>query len=162
MKIFPDWLLNILGDNSDKGIFSAITPDNHVSRELADRLIQSHNAAQAFNASQSQMNAAQSPYNQYNGPGSPMPGANLYRPKPPYHYEIATPLGKKVKVALERTLAELPFRVVTKLDTIRFGPADVTDPRFEVVFKGDKIVEFDNVDTFPTEADIARICLMCP
>jgi hypothetical protein len=33
---------------------------------------------------------------------------------------------------------------------------------FEVHYRGGKVLQFDNLDEFPTEADIAHICVNCP
>lgn len=75
------------------------------------------------------------------------------------HRELA---NRKVKLAVEQCVRELPFRLTHKIQEIRFGPDGVIDPRFEVVYMGGKVIEFENVDSFPTDADIARIALECP
>jgi hypothetical protein len=77
-------------------------------------------------------------------------------------YRTVTPIAVKIESALNRVCTMLPFCLVNKLVEVRFGPTGALDPTFEVVFKGGKIVAFDNLDTFPTDADIACIALECP
>lgn len=72
------------------------------------------------------------------------------------------PADFKIKAAIERVCAELPFRFTFKISEIRFGPEGVTDPGFEVVYMGGKAITFHNIDEFPTDADIGRILLECP
>lgn len=68
----------------------------------------------------------------------------------------------KIKLAVDRCVEQIPFRLAHKIQEIRFGPEGVLYPTFEVVYMGGKVIEFENVDTFPTDADIARIALECP
>lgn len=68
----------------------------------------------------------------------------------------------KIKLAVDRCVEQIPFRLCHKIQEIRFGPGSVVYPTFEVVYMGGKVVEFENVDSFPTDADIARIALECP
>lgn len=68
----------------------------------------------------------------------------------------------KIRLAVDRCVAQIPFRLAHRIQEIRFGPDGVIDPHFEVVYMGGKVIEFENVDTFPTDADIARIALDCP
>lgn len=94
---------------------------------------------------------------------APQMAQQQYEPKPSYHQEARHPLNQKVQNAIAHVIKALPYRVVERIEAIRFGPQSVVDPQFEVVFKGNADpVLFDNIDSFPTEADIARICLMCP
>lgn len=84
-------------------------------------------------------------------------------PEPPPKYSRSyRPFAYKADAAIERVCEQLPFRLAHKIAEIRFGPDGVVDPMFEVVFMGGKVIQFDNLDTFPTEADIARIAVECP
>jgi hypothetical protein len=88
---------------------------------------------------------------------------NLTKPSPPPTYsQQAKPTTRKVQLALDRAIVQLPMRLTYKVETIRFGPDGSDDPQFEVVFKGGKVITFDNLDTFPTDADIGRIAVECP
>jgi hypothetical protein len=68
--------------------------------------------------------------------------------QPPSYTHSAKPTNRKVQLALDRV--------------IRFGPDGSDDPHFEVIFKSGKVVTFEDVDHFPTDADIARIAVECP
>lgn len=72
------------------------------------------------------------------------------------------PRARKVQMALDRVADALPMRVAHKIVEVRYGPDGATDPRFEVMFMGGRVLTFDNVDDFPTDANIAQICLECP
>lgn len=108
------------------------------------------------------------------GAVDPQHAAELYRvmsqrpappPSPPprltYHAS-ARPLETKVNAALADVCRQLPVRLASRIKEIRFGPQGVIDPMFEVEFMGGKVISFDNVDEFPTAADVARIALECP
>ena len=67
------------------------------------------------------------------------------------------------RTAIDRLISELPLRLLTKVKVVRCGPEGAKVLHFEVVFfQADKTITFDNVDTFPTDADIARICVEAP
>jgi hypothetical protein len=78
-----------------------------------------------------------------------------------YKYK-AHPYETRIRAAMQRACEQLPLRLAHKISEIRFGPDGVTNPRFEVVYMGGKVIEFDDVDNFPSDADIARIALECP
>ena len=84
-----------------------------------------------------------------------------YTPSPHYTHTVG-PRATKVRAALDRASIMLPMRLAHRISNIRFGPEGVTDPVFEVCFVGGKVIQFDNLDTFPTEEDIARIAVECP
>src|SRR4051812_29777578 len=65
----------------------------------------------------------------------------------------------KTQLAVDRCVEQIPYRLCHKIQEIRFGPDGVLYPTFEVVYMGGKVIEFENVDSFPTDADIARIAL---
>lgn len=72
------------------------------------------------------------------------------------------PLAARVQGAIDKVCGQLPIRLCSRISSIRFGPDGVIDPTFEVEYMGGKVIQFENVDEFPTEADIARIALECP
>lgn len=82
------------------------------------------------------------------------------RPRTLYFAE-QRPLETKINAAIAEVCRQLPVRLASRISVIRFGPQGVVDPMFEVEFKGGKVIAFDNVDEFPTDADIARIT-ECP
>lgn len=92
------------------------------------------------------------------------PGKHYFPPVPMQfqsQYVSVRPLQLKIQTAIGRLCDQLPMRLARKIVEVRFGPEGVTDPRFEVVFLGGRVLVFDNVDEFPTDADIARIALEC-
>jgi hypothetical protein len=82
--------------------------------------------------------------------------------QPPSYTHSAKPTNRKVQLALDRAIEQLPIRLANKIHVIRFGPDGSDDPHFEVIFKSGKVVTFEDVDHFPTDADIARIAVECP
>lgn len=65
----------------------------------------------------------------------------------------------KLKRQAQRVIDALPTRLCVMINTIEF----YGDPaQFVVVFASGKRIEFNNIDTFPTDENIARIALECP
>jgi hypothetical protein len=81
---------------------------------------------------------------------------------PPSYSQSVKPTNRKFQLALDRAIEQLPIRLANKIHVIRFGPDGSDDPHFEVIFKSGKVVTFEDVDHFPTDADIARIAVECP
>lgn len=88
----------------------------------------------------------------------------------PSEYTITRvePLKHKVDDAIARLVRQMPMNVAANITTVsvRFkGPLDIATVagcRFIVAFVGGKTIEFPLDDAFPTDADVARICLECP
>ena len=98
-------------------------------------------------------------------------GAQVAQAKMPTSYERTvfgvSPIEFKAQQAITTVVGQLPMRVATSISRINYthtenshGPA--TDPVFDVVFADGKHIRFTNVDTFPQDEDVARICLECP
>lgn len=108
--------------------------------------------------SQEAQGISHNPYQQY----SPSPLA------PPLYIEVSLPLRSRVQVQIQQAISQIPVSVLRKIKTIRFGPegVDLAALTFEVVFSdrsgNERIIRFANLDTFPTDADIARICFEAP
>lgn len=62
----------------------------------------------------------------------------------------------KATAAIDKLIAALPFRVVGKIMFIYF---DAPKHIFQLDFKTGRQMFFDEPDVFPTDADIARVCL---
>jgi hypothetical protein len=75
---------------------------------------------------------------------------------------IVRPLLVKVNKAIDNFCNELPMKLAAKIVAVEFGPDGVMDPSYRVSFIGGKVINFYNVDDFPTDADIARIAVECP
>ena len=84
-------------------------------------------------------------------------------PRPDLPIEIigVKPVTLKAEKALVRMTEALPFSVVARITRVGFQHID-RHLFFTVVFESGQSITFDNVDTFPTEADIGRIVLSCP
>lgn len=80
----------------------------------------------------------------------------------PPRYKSVRPQELKVLSALHHASVMLPMRLASRIAEIRFGPEGAVSPCFEVVFTSGRVSRFDNLDTFPTEEDIARIAVECP
>lgn len=80
---------------------------------------------------------------------------------PAYQYQVR-PIDVRIRAALEKVCLQLPMRVASRISVIRFGPEGVIDPHYEVEFKGGKVLEFEDIETFPTRANVARIVRECP
>lgn len=90
---------------------------------------------------------------------------NAAQYKPPVTWSHTVRPGQaKIDQAIHRAIAAIPVRVAVKTLEIRFGPVNVemSAKRFEVEFTNGHILAFPDIDTFPTDADIARICLEAP
>jgi hypothetical protein len=62
-------------------------------------------------------------------------------------------------VAFRKLAEELPVGLLQNIRTVKL----LANPlAYVVTFPGDRVEEFYNVNDFPTDADIARICLVCP
>lgn len=82
-------------------------------------------------------------------------------PPPPSYIHTSRPNRLKLDMAFKRLAEGLPFRVASTLEA-KFGPEGNTNPAFEIHYSSGHVIRFENIDTFPTEADIARICLEAP
>lgn len=95
------------------------------------------------------------------GPGALAP----YKPTPPTPQPLSN-IGQldklKSTVAISKLAEALPFRVLRQIERVTFGPQGVEDMAYEVVFKSGQIVRFTDIDKFPSEADVARVCLEAP
>jgi hypothetical protein len=69
--------------------------------------------------------------------------------------------------ALGLLVKEIPYKVAAKITsasfatTTRTADGQVTTYKFVVIFAGGKRLEFE-AEGFPSDADIARVCLECP
>jgi hypothetical protein len=81
-----------------------------------------------------------------------------------------SPAHVKIQEAINKAVAQLPFRLALKIDHIKFGPEVVgfnqltfeheyKDLGFVVKYISGKEIKFYDIDEFPTDADIARIAL---
>lgn len=74
----------------------------------------------------------------------------------------------KSQRAIERLVDQLPMSVAARIRTVRllcrfdhqYRRMDTF--RYEVVFDTEKKIEFDEVNDFPNDAVIGRLCLECP
>ncbi len=70
------------------------------------------------------------------------------------------PAAEKARAKLNKLLDQIPMRLAANIRDIDFydrGPA-----RFVITYTNTHTLEFENVDEFPTDTDIARIALECP
>jgi hypothetical protein len=72
------------------------------------------------------------------------------------------PALAKLEWAIDNAIRQLPFALARKVQVVRSSGDPRREPWFEVVFIDGRILTFDNLDTFPTDADIARIALEAP
>lgn len=68
---------------------------------------------------------------------------------------------------ISQTLTQLPMRLAGKISSINFVEKldrnqKPTAQVFVVTYINNRTLEFDDIDAFPSEADIARIALECP
>lgn len=88
----------------------------------------------------------------------------------PYSRDSITsrPLHRKAQMAMDRLAEQLPMCVAAKISELHlrstFYPVSNTEDtwRYVVAFIGGRVIEFPVVADFPTDADVARICLECP
>lgn len=77
------------------------------------------------------------------------------------------PIEFKAQQAITTVVQQIPMRVATSISKIVYehtennsGPP--TNPVFAVIFTNAHYIKFTNVDSFPLEEDVARICLEAP
>lgn len=68
---------------------------------------------------------------------------------------------------ISHTLTQLPMRLAGKISSITFVEKldhnhKPTAQAFVITYTNNRTLEFDDIDAFPSEADIARIALECP
>lgn len=70
----------------------------------------------------------------------------------------------KADRAVKQVIANIPFAVANKVVAVKLSRTDVpmNERWFEVSYVNGRVTRFDNIDTFPTEADIVRICFEAP
>lgn len=70
----------------------------------------------------------------------------------------------KADCAVKQVIANIPFAAANKVVAVKLSRADVpmNERWFEVSYVNGRVTRFDNIDTFPTEADIVRICFEAP
>lgn len=77
--------------------------------------------------------------------------------------EVANTVYKKTHDAIGRLINELPYNVCRAIRNIQFFDTDAAGPRYVVTFNAPQdALTFENVNEFPTDADIAHICLVAP
>jgi hypothetical protein len=70
---------------------------------------------------------------------------------------------QKITRQIDRMIDALPTRVCQHIDSVRFFPTTPDrNARFYILFTNNKTLEFEDVDEFPTDAQLARIGLDCP
>lgn len=76
---------------------------------------------------------------------------------------------RKMEMAVDKLVAQIPMAMVPKIESIDVrqssDPAkrgEVIDTWIEMKFAGGKSLRFDNIDTFPTDADVSRVMIVCP
>lgn len=76
------------------------------------------------------------------------------------------PQATKAAQSIDRLLAQIPMRLAGRIASVRFVEKlegnQVAAQMFVVTYDNRRVLEFANIDTFPTETDIARIALECP
>lgn len=103
-----------------------------------------------------------------NGPPGLIPGtenrdqaqSRINRPVPIYKVDLSE---RKMSKSMTRLADELPMNVAANIKTAEFRQDPATKRIWvEIVFRNDKPLAFDNVDTFPTDSDVSLIILTCP
>ena len=69
------------------------------------------------------------------------------------------PLGLAIQSKVAKLSLELPMRVIGKIKSVDYFQ---DPPRFVVVFSNNRMVEFCDIDVFPSDEHIARIALEAP
>lgn len=73
---------------------------------------------------------------------------------------IQSPLHRKTSNALDKLVEALPHRVLANIECMEFFAGRMA---YVITYKGGHEEEFgDNIDAFPSEADVARVILVCP
>lgn len=99
-------------------------------------------------------------------------GGSFNVPKAPRFHESeivsASPLHDRSHTAIRALTSQLPMRILGAIEQVKLlATVDSVENmqgnfRYVVEFKGGRKLEFANADTFPTEADVARVALECP
>lgn len=121
------------------------------------------NAAQHAAAAQAAQNSLGAQmYPGYVGP----PNQQAARPPDRVVMSVA-PQATKAATKISQALEQLPMRLAGQILSINFvekldANFKVTGRVFMVTYTNNRTLEFGDVDSFPSEADIARIALECP
>lgn len=82
-------------------------------------------------------------------------------PDGPTVIAVSVPVRDKADAAIRKVNGQIPFAVADKISSLccRYCNRRLS---FEVIYDNNHRIIFDNPDSFPTDADIARIVLECP
>ena len=86
------------------------------------------------------------------------------RPQPAGVYNLISvrPVHVLAHKAMAEFCVQLPMRLARRIVSVQFCFEGVTEPYYEVTFMGGKNIKFYNIDDFPADADIGRVCVEAP
>jgi hypothetical protein len=81
-------------------------------------------------------------------------------PQKPTHTVTVVPIAQVTRAKIDKLLEQLPMRVIVGISSVNFYSEEPM--RFTVVYTNMRVLEFNDIDDFPSAAHVSRVLLDSP